>query len=95
VFYQIVIPCILPAVTTLTLLAFLSSWNNYLLPLIFLNKPSLGTIPLYIQSLSNVYRTDYGAQLTALVLTTLPIILLFIAGSKSFIKGLTAGAVKG
>jgi multiple sugar transport system permease protein/cellobiose transport system permease protein len=95
VFYQIVIPCILPAVTTLTLLSFLGSWNSYLLPLIFLNKPSLMTMPLFIQSLSNVYRTDYGAQLTALVLTTVPILVLFIAGSRSFIKGLTAGAVKG
>jgi multiple sugar transport system permease protein/cellobiose transport system permease protein len=95
VFYQIVIPCILPAVTTLTLLSFLTSWNSYLLPLIFLNKPSLMTIPLFIQSLANVYRTDYGAQLTALVLTTAPILVLFIAGSRSFIRGLTAGAVKG
>jgi multiple sugar transport system permease protein/cellobiose transport system permease protein len=95
VFYQIVIPCILPAVTTLTLLSFLTSWNSYLLPLIFLNKPALMTIPLFIQSLSNVYRTDYGAQLTALVLTTAPVLVLFISGSKSFIRGLTAGAVKG
>jgi multiple sugar transport system permease protein/cellobiose transport system permease protein len=95
VFYQIVIPCILPAVTTLTLLSFLGSWNSYLLPLIFLNKPILMTIPLFIQSLANVYRTDYGAQLTALVLTTTPVLVLFIIGSKSFIKGLTAGAVKG
>jgi multiple sugar transport system permease protein/cellobiose transport system permease protein len=95
VFYQIVIPCILPAVTTLTLLSFLGSWNSYLLPLIFINKPVLMTIPLFIQSLANVYRTDYGAQLTALTLTTIPILALFIAGSKSFIKGLTAGAVKG
>jgi multiple sugar transport system permease protein/cellobiose transport system permease protein len=95
VFYQIVIPCILPAVTTLTLLSFLGSWNSYLLPLIFLNRPVLMTIPLFIQSLANVYRTDYGAQLTALVLTTTPVLILFIIGSKSFIRGLTAGAVKG
>jgi multiple sugar transport system permease protein/cellobiose transport system permease protein len=95
IFYQIVIPCILPAVTTLTLLGFLASWNNYLLPLIFLNKPSLMTIPLFIQSLSSMYRTDYGAQLTGLLLTTIPILILFVAGSKSFIRGLTAGAVKG
>ena len=81
--------------TTLTLLCFLGSWNSYLMPLIFINKQSLMTLPLFIQSLSNVYRTDYGAQLSALVLATLPILLLFIAGSRSFIKGLTAGSVKG
>jgi multiple sugar transport system permease protein/cellobiose transport system permease protein len=95
VFYHIVIPCILPAITTLTLLVFLGSWNSYLLPLIFLNKPTLSTIPIYIQSLKNAYRTDYGGQLTGLVLTTMPMMVLFIIGSKSFIKGLTSGAVKG
>jgi multiple sugar transport system permease protein/cellobiose transport system permease protein len=95
IFYQIVIPCIWPAITTLILLVFLWSWNNYLLPLIFINKANLSTIPIYIQSLRNAFRTDYGAQLMALTLTTIPLILLFIAGSKSFIKGLTAGAVKG
>ena len=95
IFYQIVIPCIVPAVTTLTLLSFLASWNNYLLPLIFINRAGLMTIPLFIQSLATAYRTDYGAQITALVLTTTPILILFIIGSRSFIKGLTAGAVKG
>ena len=95
VFYQIAIPCIVPAITTLTLLSFVGSWNSYLLPLILINRQSLMTIPLFIQSLSGVYRTDYGAQLAALVLTTTPILVLFIIGSKSFIKGLTAGAVKG
>jgi multiple sugar transport system permease protein/cellobiose transport system permease protein len=95
VFYQIVIPCILPAVTTLTLLSFLTSWNSYLMPLIFLNRPTLMTIPLFIRSLQNAYRTDYGAQLAALLLATVPVLLLFIIGSRSFIRGLTAGAVKG
>jgi multiple sugar transport system permease protein/cellobiose transport system permease protein len=95
VFYQIVIPCILPAVTTLTLLSFLTSWNSYLMPLIFLNRPVLMTIPLFINSLQNAYRTDYGAQLAALLLATVPVLVLFIIGSRSFIKGLTAGAVKG
>jgi multiple sugar transport system permease protein/cellobiose transport system permease protein len=95
VFFHIVIPCILPAVTTLILLVFLWSWNNYLLPLIFINRANLSTIPIYIQSLRNAFRTDYGAQLTGLVLTTAPLIALFVLGSKSFIKGLTAGSVKG
>jgi multiple sugar transport system permease protein/cellobiose transport system permease protein len=95
VFFRIVIPCILPAVTTLVLLVFLWSWNNYLLPLIFINRANLSTIPIYIQSLRNAFRTDYGAQLTGLVLTTAPLIALFVMGSRSFIKGLTAGSVKG
>lgn len=95
IFYQIAIPCIIPAVTTLTLLCFVWSWNDFLLPMIFISKQNLLTIPLFIQSLAAVHRTDYGAQLTALVLSTTPMLVLFIIGSKSFIRGLTAGALKG
>jgi multiple sugar transport system permease protein/cellobiose transport system permease protein len=95
VFYQIIVPCITPAITTLILLIFLWSWNQYLLPLIFITNMRLSTIPIFIQSLKDAYRTDYGAQLASLVLAIVPLIILFIIGSKSFIKGLTAGAVKG
>lgn len=94
-FFQIVLPCIVPALTTLLLLIFLWSWNSYMYPLVLINKSELYTIPLYIKSLSGLYRTDYGAQLAGLVLSTLPLVLMFVLGSKSFIKGLTAGAVKG
>ena len=95
VFFRIVLPCILPAVTTLVLLVFLWSWNNYLLPLIFITRANLATIPIFIQSLRNAFRADYGGQLTGLVLATIPLIILFVIGSKSFIRGLTSGAVKG
>lgn len=94
-FFSIVIPCIVPAVTTLALLIFLWSWNSYLIPLVFVNDVKLNTIPVFIKALGNAYRTDYGAQLAGLVVSTIPLIFMFVLGSKSFIKGLTAGAVKG
>lgn len=94
-FFQIVIPCIRPGIVTLVLLIFLWSWNSYLIPLVFVNENKVMTIPIFIKSLGNAYRTDYGAQLTGLVIATVPLLIMFIAGSKSFIKGLTAGAVKG
>lgn len=95
IFGKIAIPCIRPGLLTLCLLIFLWSWNNYLMPLVFVNRESNYTIPVFIKSLASAYRTDYGAQLTGLSLATIPLLILFIAGSKSFIRGLTAGAVKG
>lgn len=95
IFLKMVFPCIKPGILTLCLLIFLWSWNNYLVPLVFVNKQSLNTIPIFIKGLANAYRTDYGAQLTGLVFATVPLLLMFIIGSKNFIKGLTAGAVKG
>lgn len=94
-FFTIVLPCIKPGLLTLILLIFLWSWNSYLVPLVFVNDNSTMTIPIYIKSLGNAYMTDYAAQITGLTIATVPLLLLFIAGSKNFIKGLTAGAVKG
>lgn len=95
IFRKIVIPCIKPGILTLSLLIFLWSWNNYMIPLVFVNRQENYTIPIFIKSLASAYRTDYGAQLAGLTLATIPLLVLFIIGSKSFIKGLTAGAVKG
>lgn len=94
-FFRIVLSFIYPAITTLSLLVFLWSWNNYLLPLIMINNPDLFTIPLGITSLGRAYRTDLAAQILGLTIGTLPVLVLFAAGSKSFIRGLTAGSVKG
>lgn len=94
-FFRIALPFTLPAVTTLSLLVFLWSWNNYLLPLIIINDPERYTIPLGIANLGSAYRTDLAAQILGLSMGTLPVLALFAIGSKSFIRGLTAGSVKG
>lgn len=95
IFGQIVTPCITPAMATLAIIQFVFSWNNYLRPLVTLSDPNLFTIPLGIASLSTRYQTDYSAQITALALGTVPLIIVFLCGSKTFIAGLTSGAVKG
>ena len=93
-FWKIVLPYALPCMTTLAILVFMWSWNSYLLPLVILNDRDLYTVPLGIATLGNYYRTDYGAQVCGLMVGTLPLIIIFAIGSKYFVKGLTAGAVK-
>jgi cellobiose transport system permease protein len=95
IFYRIVIPFLMPAVSTLGLMSFLGSWNNYLLPLVTLNEPKLFTLPLNIANLSTVFRTDYSASILGLTLGTLPLIIIFLFGSNTLVRGLTGGAVKG
>lgn len=92
---SIVVPCIKPAVMTVATLVFLWSWNNYMLPLITLNRQEVYTLPLMISNISVAYRQDYGAQMLALALSTFPVLILFSAGAKHFVEGITAGAVKG
>ena len=95
IFFQIVLPYLKPAIATLTILQFMWNWNNYLLPLVILNDTNLYPITLGIATLATQYATNYPAQICALSLGTLPLILIFIAGSKYFINGLTAGDIKG
>lgn len=94
-FFRIVVPCIKPGFLTLATLVFLWSWNNYVLPLIIINKQEMFTIPLMVNNLSNAFRSDYGAIMCALALSVLPMIVIFSLCSKTFIKGIAAGAVKG
>ena len=84
-----------PGILTLSTLVFLWSWNNYVLPVIMINKQELFTIPLMVNNLSNSFRSDYGAIMCALALSVLPMIVIFSLCSKTFIKGIAAGAVKG
>ena len=82
-------------ILTLSTLVFLWSWNNYVLPVIMINKQELFTIPLMVNNLSNSFRSDYGAIMCALALSVLPMIVIFSLCSQTFIKGIAAGAVKG
>ena len=95
IFFTISIPLMRPAIVTLVMLVFLWSWNSYMLPLIMITRASMFTVPLYVQSIAGLYRTDYSAQMTALFFATIPLLIIFILGGKAFQKGLIAGAIKG
>lgn len=94
-FLSIAFPLIKPAVGTLFMLVFLWSWNNFLLPSTLITKSSKFTIPIGIQTLATAYTQDWGARGAALTIAVVPILIIFAVGSKYFIKGLSAGAVKG
>jgi cellobiose transport system permease protein len=94
-FLRMIIPVVLPATMSLGLIAFIGSWNNYLLPSVLLNDPGKYTLPLVINNLGTFYTRDYGTQFLGLVLGTLPLLILFIATSRRLIDGIVAGAVKG
>jgi len=95
IFSAIVTPLIKPGIATLATLVFLWSWNNYMLPLIVINKQEWYTIPLLVSTLGIEHRTDHAAQMCALALAIFPMATIFLLGSKTFIKGITAGAIKG
>jgi raffinose/stachyose/melibiose transport system permease protein len=65
------------------------------MPLVLLRNPQLKTIPLWLNTFKGEYSTDYTGQMAALVIASLPVIMLYLAFHKKIIHGMTAGAVKG
>lgn len=94
IFWDIVMAFIRPACVTLLLLSFLWSWNDYLYPLVIISDNALYTIPLGIKQMSGAYANDTAAQILALSVTSLPILLLFIVFNKNMVQGLASAAVK-
>lgn len=95
IFTQIMLPMSKPAISTLAILKFVWTWNDYMHPLIFLNSQKLFTIQLGMKSFVTDYSTDYALMMAAAVSAILPLIIIFIIGQKNVIEGITNGAVKG
>ncbi len=95
IWYRIVLPLTRPALATVAIYNLVPIWNDLWFPLIFITKESSKTVLLAVTRLQGQYTTDWPKLLTVLTLSSLPVIALYLAMSQSFIKGLTAGAVKG
>jgi raffinose/stachyose/melibiose transport system permease protein len=95
VFWRIVFPLLKPITVTIILLNSLWIWNDFLLPLLILQKPELRTIPLATNSFFGQYTKQWDLALAALVMGISPIVLFFLAMQRHIIEGITAGSVKG
>lgn len=95
IFNQIVLPMMKPAMATQAIFAFVSSWNNLFLPLILLTKNDKYTMPIMVSLLNgDIYKTEYGAIYLGLLLTVLPLFVIYFLLSKYIIAGVALGGVK-
>jgi len=92
---RIMLPLAKPMLASLALMAFLWNWNNYLEALVFLRSWRTYTITVALGAFIDESLTEYNLVMAASVSAVMPVILVFIAGQKYLVKGLTAGAVKG
>jgi ABC-type glycerol-3-phosphate transport system permease component len=96
IFWRIILPIIAPGVTSLGLIFFMGSWNDFMGPLIYLKSPEKFTLPLIIRSMVGpVGRTVYDVQMAASVISLIPLLIIFLIFQRRFLEGITAGAVKG
>jgi raffinose/stachyose/melibiose transport system permease protein len=93
-FWRILLPLSMPAPGTVAILAFVTSWNAYLLPLLVLNDPSQWTLPLGVANWSTQYTQDTSKILAFTALSMMPALLFFVLAERRIVGGL-AGAVKG
>ncbi len=94
IFFRIVFPLLKPTTATVFILNALAFWNDYLLPSLVLGKKELFTLPLSTYSFYGTYSADYGVIMAALVLTVVPILLIYLLLQKQIISGVVDGAVK-
>jgi sn-glycerol 3-phosphate transport system permease protein len=90
-----VLPLARPALGTLAIYSFLQTYNQYLWPLLITNNQSMRTVQIGITLLQDEERFMFNTVMAGVVIVLLPTFLLFIAGNRQLIRGLTAGAVKG
>ncbi len=95
VFFRIVLPMLGPTTATLCVLHSLWFWNDYLLPLIMLQRRELRTIPLAISFLFDQFNSKWDLAMAAIMLAIVPALIIFLIFQKYIVKGVAAGAVKG
>ena len=95
-FFLIVLPILKPTLVSVGILEAMWVWNDYLLPTLVLDIKKYMTIPMLIQRFRGSFgRVEMGPMMACIMLTIIPIIIVYLAGQKYIIKGVAAGAVKG
>ncbi|MCQ4863315.1 carbohydrate ABC transporter permease [Pseudoflavonifractor phocaeensis] len=96
-FFLIDVPILKPTLVSVGILEAMWVWNDYLLPYLVLDRTKgYSTIPIMIQNFRGSYgKVEMGAMMASIILTIIPIVIVYLAGQKHIIKGVAAGAVKG
>ena len=95
VLLKIIAPMLKPALSTVAIYNLIPFWNDLWFPLIFINDERHKTLLLGVTRLFGQYQTDWSKVLAVLVLASIPVLVLYLIMSRQFIRGMTAGAVKG
>lgn len=92
---RVIVPVSLPVLVAAFLFSFKIAWNEYLFASVFLQSEALYTLPIGIETLDSAFQNVWGEIMAASIITTLPIIVMFLYLEKYMVEGLTAGAVEG
>lgn len=94
-FWRILLPMARPALATVSVLAVVASWNNFMLPLVVFNDPDWWTLPLGVNQFRGQYAADTARILAYVVVAMVPALALYVVAERQLVSGLTSGATKG
>jgi len=94
-FYSIVLPLLTPVIVTVGILNFMGTWSDFVLPLYYLNDSTKWPMTLAVYNFFGMFQVNWNLVSADIVLTTLPVIVIYLLGQKYIISGLTSGSVKG
>jgi arabinosaccharide transport system permease protein len=95
IFIRLILPLMKPAFAAMAIFIGMTSWNNYLWPLLVLSDSKKFTLPIGLTSLMSPYGNNYTLLISGAVMSVIPIIVLFFSAQKFFVEGMSTGSVKG
>lgn len=94
-FRRIYLPIMTPVLAALLILDFVATWNEFAMALVTLQAPDKWTLPLGPMAFQGQFSNDYGQLNSAIIITVIPAVLVYLIFQRYFVSGLTSGAVKG
>ena len=94
-FWRVLLPLSRPALATVSVLAIVTTWNAFILPLVLLNDATQWTLPLGVMNFSTEYSSDMARTLAFTVVSIIPALIFYVVAERHIVGGLTGGAVKG
>ena len=91
---QILLPLARPAIVTLFLFTFIGEWNDLFKPLVFTTRPELRTVQLALSEFQEQFTSDWSLLMAAVIIATVPVVVLFLIGQKQFIQGIGSTGIK-
>lgn len=95
IFWSVYLPLSKPAIATLFLIAFINAWNELLRPVLYVSEPTLRTVTIGLTSFQSEFNSDWELLMAASVVTTLPLIILYIVGQRWIVESIATRGLKG
>ncbi|WP_088242383.1 carbohydrate ABC transporter permease [Calothrix rhizosoleniae] len=94
ILWRIMLPLSRPALLTLFLFTFIGEWNDLFKPLVFTTRPELRTVQLALAGFQELYTNNWSLLMAAVIITTIPVLILFLLGQRQFIQGVASTGIK-